>query len=313
MKTQIITLALALIASLASAQSDTTTSVSVSGSDKNNVTTTVKTVTSGDTTTVITTRVTTVNGNKLRTEVETKSSTADNSWNETSTKTYNSGHWSFGHFNADKHGFESHLGGAFLGVNHYINADGNFDAPADAQWMELNSGRSLNFDLYLDMFGIPSISKNFAIEAGLDFEFNHYSFAKDFVLDVADGKLVQDYGNVPECGFKRSQLRTLYLGLPLMMELQFRNTSNRTVYLSAGVKGQVRIGCRTKQVWKEGDEKFKNKDRQNYNTSLLRYSFIGGIGVGDWQVFGEYCPVSIFEDGKGPELIPFSIGIKYNF
>ena len=213
--------------------------------------------------------------------------------------------------NRDRNSFNSHLGGTFLGWNNYLS-DGSRDTPADAPWMELRGGRSMSLDLYWDPFSIPSITRWFAIEAGVDLEFNHYAFKKSFNLANNDGTLIADYDNVPEKGFKRMNLRTIYAGIPLMMEFQMRNNNNKPIYLTAGIKGQVRIGSRTKQIWKEDGDRQKNKTKDDFNTNLFRYSLIGGIGYGQIQFFGEYCPVSIFRDGKGPQLQTFSIGVKFN-
>ncbi len=221
------------------------------------------------------------------------------------------GGWRVENHNHDSNGFISHMGGTFLGWNNYL-CDGSMDTPADAPWMELRGGRSMNLDLYWDPFNIPSITRWFAIEAGFDLEFNHYGFKKSFNLINNDGTLIADYDNVPDKGFKRMNLRTIYAGIPLMMEFQLRNNNNKPVYLSAGIKGQVRIGSRTKQIWKEGGDRQKNKVKDDFNTNLFRYSLIGGIGYDDIQFFGEYCPVSIFRDGKGPQLQTFSIGVKFN-
>ncbi len=279
MKRIILTLAMAVASVLAFAQNDTTVS-------------TTTTTTPWRTKTITTTTI--GNGDTVSKTIE-----------------INNGGWRVERLNGDRNGFISHMDGTFLGWNNYL-CDGSMDTPADAPWMELRGGRSMNLDLYWDPFNIPSITRWFAIEAGFDLEFNHYGFKKSFNLINNDGTLIANYDNVPDKGFKRMNLRTMYAGIPLMMEFQMRNNNNKPVYLSAGIKGQVRIGSRTKQIWKEGGDRRKNRDKDDFNTNLFRYSLIGGIGYDDIQFFGEYCPVSIFRDGKGPQLQTFSIGVKFN-
>ncbi len=291
MKRIILTLAMAVASVLAFAQNDTTVSTSTTTTPWKTRTTTTTTVKNGD-------------------SIVSVSKTIE----------INNGGWRVERHDRERNGFISHMDGTFLGWNNYI-CDDLIDSPLCAPWKEFRGGRSLNLDLYWDPFDIPSITRWFAIEAGFDLEFNHYGFKKPFNLvrnqdlvfdDRIDGTVANDNDNVPENGFKRMNLRTIYAGIPLMMEFQMRNNNNKPIYLTAGIKGQVRIGSRTKMIWKEDGDRHKNRVKDEFFTRLFRYSLIGGLGYGDIQFFGEYCPVSIFRDNRGPQFQTFSIGVKFN-
>jgi len=221
----------------------------------------------------------------------------------------NNSHWEFID-NIDHKGFRHHLEGVFLGVNNYLNADGEMRTPADAPWMKLNEGRSLNLDFYWEPYKIPALTRNLAIEMGFDLELSHYSLGKDFLLQMNKDVITPNYDAAPDNGFKRQNLRTIYFGIPLVAELQFGQ--KREFYLTGGIKGQLRAGSRIKAISKEHGDREKTKLKDDYNTTFLRYSYIGGIGFKNWQVFAEYSPCGIFKKDMGPELHPFSIGIKFN-
>ncbi|MBQ9213706.1 MAG: hypothetical protein IJ150_07185, partial [Bacteroidales bacterium] len=62
----------------------------------------------------------------------------------------------------------------------------------------------------------------------------------------------------------------------------------------------------------DGNKK-KNRVHDDFETNLLRYSFIAGAGFGEVQIFGEYSPVELFKKNHGPEVYPFAVGVKLNF
>ena len=58
----------------------------------------------------------------------------------------------------------------------------------------------------------------------------------------------------------------------------------------------------------EGDTK-KEKDKQDFNVNPFRVSLTARMGYGWFNVFATYSLTQLFEDGRGPELYPFTIGI----
>ncbi|MCQ2973725.1 MAG: hypothetical protein MJ211_02805 [Bacteroidales bacterium] len=210
----------------------------------------------------------------------------------------------------NKYNFKPHFSGCFLGINGYLNSDKKNEAPNEYSFFEINETRSLAFDLYLTEFH-GAISNFCGIAGGLNLQFNHYAFEKAFDLDVVDGKLVADYSHLKASEFKRFNYRIMHLSVPILIEFQM--PTNKDLYLTAGVLGGIRIGSRTKQIYEENSKRQKNTNRKTFETNLLKYSFIGGFGYKGIQIFGEYSPVSIFKKDHGPEIYPYSIGIKLNF
>ncbi len=212
-------------------------------------------------------------------------------------------------FRVKRVNFDSHLGGIFFGINALRAPEGE-EVP---DFMNLNESRSLVFDVTFMSFDIP-FCNNFGMAAGFNFEFNHYSFStqKPFDLKVADSHVYADYLSPISDSFKRHNLRLIYFNVPIIMEYEIPTRSGE-LYVQAGIKGGVRIGSRTKQVYEVNGSRKKNCDRSSFETQLLRYSFIGGLGLGAWQIYGEYSPVPLFKEGHGPELYPFALGIKLSF
>jgi len=94
------------------------------------------------------------------------------------------------------------------------------------------------------------------------------------------------------------------------LEFRFRtseNESRKRFKISAGLKGGYLVQSHTK--YEDDNGKFKTYDIKNLNK--FQYGVIGRIGYGKWGVSGYYSFVNLFKDGKGPELVPVSIGLSY--
>ncbi|MDD6003245.1 MAG: hypothetical protein PUC50_13740 [Bacteroidales bacterium] len=206
--------------------------------------------------------------------------------------------------------FKGHLSGIFLGINGLLNNDFKAETPEDYPFFALNESRSLDLSIYFNDFTVP-FSKNFGLVSGFALQFNHYSLQEHFDLVVVDNKIAADYDNTVAPEFKRFNYRIMHFNVPLVFE--FCTCENSKFYINAGIMGGVRIGSRTKQIYTVDDDRQKKCVRKPFETNLLKYSFIGGFGYGGVQIFGEYSPVSLFKEGHGPELYPFSLGIKWIF
>lgn len=207
--------------------------------------------------------------------------------------------------------FNGHLSGTFIGINSFINSDGQIDAPADAPFMDLNESRSLEVSFSCCELNIP-FSKNTGLTTGFEFQIHHYSFKKTFDLKIDDNSMVYaDYTSPEVDKFKRFNLRTVYFCLPVQFEWQIP-VKNDKIFINAGIDGGIRIGSRTKQIYKLDGERKKNVERSDFETNLLRYEFFGGIGYKSTEIFVKYSPQPFFIDNHGPELYPISVGIKFD-
>jgi hypothetical protein len=85
------------------------------------------------------------------------------------------------------------------------------------------------------------------------------------------------------------------------------NESRKRFKFSAGIKCGYLVQSHTK--YEDNDVKIKTYDIKNLNK--FQYGIIARIGYGKWGVNGYYSLVNLFENDKGPELVPVSIGISF--
>lgn len=196
----------------------------------------------------------------------------------------------------------------YLGVNNFLNADGEIDNPG-VDFMKLNGGRSLEVGFYGNIHRWD-IAKFLSLDLGVDYRLCHYSFKKTFNLMVDDNDVVSaDYVNVPVEKFKRHNLRLQYLTVPLSTE--WRIGGCNPLRLRLGVEGSLRIGCREKQVYKIDGDRSVNRTRNDFGTNLFTYAGSVGIGYDDFEVYCRYSPVALFKNSLNPELYPISIGVRF--
>ncbi len=206
--------------------------------------------------------------------------------------------------------FEPHWAGVELGVNGLLSSSKSTSLKGDAAIMDLNSGKSINFNLNFMEYAIPFAHQHMGIVTGMGMEVNNFRLSNNISLmkndagvTVADSSYINNGVNLT-----KSKLTMTYLTIPLLMEFQVPSGHSR-FYISGGVIGGVKLGSHTKVVYQAGGQKQKDKNRDDYNLATLRYGFHARIGYRFINLYATYYPVALFEKDKGPEVYPFNIGL----
>jgi hypothetical protein len=179
--------------------------------------------------------------------------------------------------------------------------------PSDAVFMDLNTGRSWNINLNFLEHSFGFGTDRIGLVTGMGFGFNNYHFdGNNNVQDSAGRTRELRYAEKLD----KSKLTSTYLNVPLLLEFQFPNADkDDRAYISVGVIGGVKIGSHSKVLYKGQKDKVKD----DFNLSPLRYAFTARVGYKDLSIYGNYYPVQLFESGKGPELYPFDLGLALTF
>ena len=210
-----------------------------------------------------------------------------------------------------KRKFKGHWRGFEMGLNNLSTEEFSLSLPASDHFMNLNTGKSWNVNINFLQYGLGLIGNNVGIVTGLGFEFNDYRFDNNNTIMKDDnGMIVEDPYVLP---LEKSKFATSYLTVPLLLEFQVpTGKRNKRLFLSGGVIGGLKIGSHTKVVYKEDGNRQKVKDRGDFNLSPLRYGVTARIGYRALKVFANYYLTPLFEEGAGPELYPFSVGLVFS-
>ena len=205
--------------------------------------------------------------------------------------------------------FKGHWSGFEMGLNSYVNDD--YSMNINPEFMDLNTGKSWNFNVNFLQQDIALGTQNLGLVTGLGFETNNYHFDNGNIITEENGVIVE----VPALGTtEKSKLQTTFLTVPLLLEFQVP-AGGKKFFISGGVIGGVKLASKTKVVYFENGDKKKDKAKDDFNISALRYGFTARIGYKSLSLYGNYYPMALFENGGGPvggdNLYPFSVGLSF--
>ncbi|SDB87374.1 outer membrane beta-barrel protein [Williamwhitmania taraxaci] len=208
-----------------------------------------------------------------------------------------------------KTGFDPHWAGVEIGINGLMNSDHSTTLKGDAAFLDLNMGKSINFNINFLEYGIPLTKKSVGLVTGMGIEFNNFRFSNDITLNEVNGVIGADSSYINGgISLSKTKLATTYLNIPLLMEFQVPAGSHK-IFISGGIVGGLKLGSHTKVVYDKGGDKQKDKNRSDFNLATLRYGFHARVGYRFLKLYATYYPVALFEKDKGPEVYPFNVGI----
>ena len=204
--------------------------------------------------------------------------------------------------------FKPHWAGFDVGLNNYVNSDFSMSLDQGSNFMDLNTGRSWNFNINFLEYGLGLGTDKLGLVTGLGMEWSNYHFDKGNNIEEDENGRIVEYNLPSTVNIIRSKLQTTYLTAPLLLEGQIPAGKKR-IHISGGVIGGLKIGSNTKIVYRENGKKQKDKTRDDFNLSPLRYGVAFRIGYRGMNLYANYYLTPLFEKNRGPELYPFAVGL----
>lgn len=204
-----------------------------------------------------------------------------------------------------------HWTGFSMGVNGWMKSPGDIALPARDSYMEVDYARSFNFQFNIIERQLNLVQNYVKIITGFGIDYHSYQLAGKVTLnpDSSYTSGITDSTNMYT--FKKNRLRNTYLQVPLLLEFNTSNDPEKTFHIAFGVIGQYRIASRTKQTYTDGDNyAYKKTRKDSYNMAPFAAKAHVNLGYRGWTVYGEYSLTPLFASGKGPELYPFTVGIR---
>jgi hypothetical protein len=217
----------------------------------------------------------------------------------------------------DSNKFKGHWSGFEYGLTNFINNDYAFSIPAGYEFMDIRTFNSWNLNLNFMQTSIPIVGNRAGLVWGLGSEWNFYRFQES--NSIKENELT---GNIDEWVLEddyqvlKSKLRTWYLTMPLLLEVQFgRSISKERFYIAGGPVGGLRLSNVSKIVHDVEGDKQKIKIRGNdLNIRKWRLGLTARVGYADnMNIYATYYLTPFFEDEVEPEIYPVSIGFRINF
>ncbi len=202
-----------------------------------------------------------------------------------------------------------HWGGFGMGVNGWLS-NGSFGLPTSQSYMDLNYGKSLNFQLNPWEKDIH-IYKNYVnLVIGLGFEWSQYEFSNKTRLNADSSYTYGTIDSTNTLSYKKNRFKTTFVNVPLLLEFNTNKDPKKAFHVAIGAIGGYKLGSRTRQVVEFQGNTIRYIKKDDYNLNPFRVNAHASIGYHNFTVYADYALNSLFENGKGPELYPFTIGVK---
>jgi hypothetical protein len=203
--------------------------------------------------------------------------------------------------------------GVDFGVNGFLTADNKVVLPAGFEFLELNYAKSYFFSWNFFQKNIHIYRNNVNLGTGLGMSWYHYNFRNPYTLTPNAAYQTATYDSTIK--YTRNRLGLTYLNVPIFLEF---NTNNNDAKNSFHIAGGMEFGYNVfsnllKQKYEVDGHKIKTRQKDDFNINPFRYDVIGRIGYGNYTLFGKYSLSTLFENGKGPVVYPFTAGINISF
>lgn len=155
-------------------------------------------------------------------------------------------------------------------------------------------GKRTNVSLAMG-FGVSTANYNINAAPGLD-------SLKNTILNQLSDSI----------SYKKNKISVTYWDVPL--ELRFRTTPNekgRSFKVVAGFKFGVMLSNHRKYKGDNGfNKEIKIKEYNIDHIAKYHYGPFFRMGYGKFTLYGSYMLTPLFEDKKGPEITPFTVGLS---
>jgi hypothetical protein len=202
-------------------------------------------------------------------------------------------------FNWKKKPTESHWKGIGFAFSNLKNLQG----------ADLDPNHSYSVMLNLMDYTVP-LNYHFLFITGLGFDWSRYHFRGNTGLRYADG--VADFFKDPEQEYKSSKLLVYYATIPLLLEYQTKINRHSHFFISGGVEGLVKCYSKSQLDIRQPSGGIEKIHYRNPNIPPLSARLLLQTGFDHFSIFGYYQLPSMFENGKGPNVRAFGIGLMLN-
>jgi hypothetical protein len=208
--------------------------------------------------------------------------------------------------------YKGHWAGIEFGLNGYRNVNNSMTLNAGDKFMALNQTKSWFFNLNFAEINIGIYKKHIGFTSGLGLQLCNYRLKSKNNILIGDSSSLIYYQDT--INYQKNKLVVNYLTLPLLIEFNIPvNNKKDKFFFNFGVIGALRIGSHTKEVFELNGEKQKQKQRNDYHLSALKYDLTTRIGYNNLSLFVNYGLSTFLNKNEGPELYPWSAGLGFSF
>jgi len=214
-----------------------------------------------------------------------------------------------------------------VGVNGYMTPANSLTLPIDMSLMELDYAKSRSASFNIQYYINKMKTSTVYFSPGLGLDYKSYFFKNN--VNIGTGNDTVLFALDTARTYKKYKLRATYFQVPLIVGLRLGGKSKKSIEtndgkvnvqvrkseksfnIQAGVIGGYNIGSLIKTKYERDGAKYKDKIKDDFNLNPFRLTATARIGYGNFGFFANYGLTSLFQNGKSPDLIPFTVGVQF--
>ena len=196
-----------------------------------------------------------------------------------------------------------------FGTTGYLTPSGSFTMPVAQRPMEIDYTRSWALSFASQLKGFDLVKDRIYISPGLGITWNNYFFKNNIAIHSTSDTTTFTFDTITNNN--KYKLRTTYIDIPLLVGFRIGDLKH-PLGIQAGVIGSYNLGNIVKQKYQSNGNKIKNRTKDDYNINPFKLEAVARVKIKNVGIYGRYSLTSLFENGKAPELYPFSAGIIFS-
>ena len=185
----------------------------------------------------------------------------------------------------------------------------NTNAPTNAAFFTPRTLGSITWSINPIEFDIRIIGEYVKFSTGLGYTAKNFSLQNNYRLQ-RNGSGITTGIQEPTTLFSRNRFRTGYITIPAILHFNTKSNSVKSFRLGVGAVFGVRVFETYRLKYHINNHKHKEKIHRSFNSNPMMLDLKAIIGYRNINFFATYSTMSLFNNGFGPEIHPFSIGIS---
>jgi hypothetical protein len=195
-----------------------------------------------------------------------------------------------------------------LGINGFMTNQQSIGMPDSLRGFDLNYSKAIAVNINPYEYDLRLIRNNLFLVTGVGFEINNYRFNSNMRM-LPNTRPLQTVleDSLP---YAKNKLTTVFVNVPLYLSFRspkFRN--GQQLSISPGVTAGWLIRSYQKRVL-DDDGKNKVRTRDDFNLQPFRFNASVRLSYANFTAFANYSLNEMFYKGRGPELYPFTVGVR---
>jgi hypothetical protein len=197
----------------------------------------------------------------------------------------------------------------FTGVSY--SKSFSTDVPPGLEYFDPVEENSINWSINPFELDVRLVDEYVKFSTGLGYIAKNFSLENNYFLYKDDADGVTKGTQIASPTLERNRFRTGYITVPAMIYFNTNKDPMKAFRVGFGIVGGVKIFEAYRIKHNEDGHRTRVKYNGGYNAETFMLDYRALVGIGGFNVYATYSSMSLFEDNKGPEVYPFTIGISF--